>query len=253
MKVYFIGAGPGDPELMTLKARNVLEQAGAVIYAGSLVHPDCLKFVPAGVPRYDSSGMTLEEMVEVMVAEVRKNHIVARLHSGDASLYGAIAEQMRALDRHQISYEVIPGVSSFLAAAAALKVELTVPAESQTVILTRAPGRTPVPERESLASLAAHQATLCLFLSISQIDQVAAELLTAYPPDTPAAVVYKVGWPEEKIISGPLAGIAGLAKQAGLTSTALILVGDFLARDGQPSRLYAGDFAHSFRGQKPCE
>lgn len=253
MKVYFIGAGPGDPELLTLKAKRILEQAGAVIYAGSLVHPDCLKFVPAGVPCYDSAGMTLDEIVAVMVAEVGKNRIVARLHSGDASLYGAIAEQMRALDRHQIPYEVIPGVSSFLAAAAALKMELTVPEVSQTVILTRASCRTPVPERESLASLAAHQATLCLFLSISQIDAVMAELLRAYPPDTPAAVVYKVGWPEEKIILAPLAGLADLTRQARIESTAIILVGRFLAREGQPSRLYAGDFSHGFRGRSTCE
>lgn len=253
MKVYFIGAGPGDPELMTLKAKRILEQAGAVIYAGSLVNPGCLKFVPAGVPCYDSAGMTLDEIVEVMVNEVRKNRIVARLHSGDASLYGAIAEQMRALERYQIPYEVIPGVSSFLAAAAALKVELTVPEVSQTVILTRVSGRTPVPERESLASLAAHQATICLFLSITQIDKVVAELLSAYPPDTPAAVVYKVGWPEEKIISAPLAELAGAAREAGIKSTALILVGRFLAREGQPSRLYSGDFSHGFRGQRPCE
>lgn len=248
MRVYFIGAGPGDPDLITVKAVKALQKAEIIIYAGSLVNREVIK--KYGRPEaeiYDSAGMTLEEVLALIKKAAAENKIVARVHTGDPCLYGAVQEQMDALDRLGINYEVVPGVSSFLAAAAGLKREYTLPGSSQTVILTRIEGRTPVPEREQLADLARHRATMCLFLSVQAIDRVVARLLEGYAENTPVAVVHKASWPEEKIITGTLRNIVGKVKEAGIEQTALILVGDFLGGDYKRSRLYHPRFSHGFR------
>lgn len=249
-KVYFIGAGPGDPDLMTIKARDILEAADLVIYAGSLVNPEILKFAKAGAALYDSSSMDLNALVEMMASAVRAGKVVARVHTGEPSLFGAIAEQMAEIDKAGVQYEVVPGVSSAFAAAAALKCELTLPALNQTVILTRLEGRTSVPKEESLSSLATHKATMVIFLSIKNIDKVVRELLTGYPEDTPAAVVYKASWPDEKVIRGTLSDIAHKVKAEGIEKTALIMVGRALDKEymKEYSKLYDKDFSHGYRG-----
>lgn len=247
MQVYFIGAGPGDPELLTLKGARILGGADVVIYAGSLVNPVILARARTGAAIYDSAGMDLEQIVTLMESAVRSGRTVARLHTGDPSLYGAIREQMDALDARGIPYEVIPGVSSFVAAAAALGREFTVPGGSQTLIITRVAGKTPVPASEDLAALAAHRASLCLFLSAGLAGEAARSLLAAYPPDTPVAIVEKASWPEERIVAGRLGDLEPLVAGAGITRTALILVGDFLTAAGARSRLYDRAFAHGYR------
>jgi precorrin-4/cobalt-precorrin-4 C11-methyltransferase len=248
-KVYFIGAGPGDPDLMTIKAASLIAEADVVIYAGSLVNPDVLKFAGPGAALHDSKEMELSEIIAVMKEYVSRGLAVARVHTGEPSLYGAIAEQMAELDKAGIDYEVVPGVSSAFAAAAALKCELTLPDVNQTVIFTRLEGRTGVPKEESLASLSKHRATMVIFLSIGEIDKVAAELREGYPEDTPAAVVYKASWPEQKIICGTLADIAGKVKEENIRKTALILVGKALDRRAieKYSKLYDKDFQHEYR------
>ncbi len=246
-KVYFIGAGPGDPDLLTKKAVDVLSRAEVVVWAGSLINPEVLKFAPATAAVYDSAGLTLEEIAGIMEGAVRQGKTVARLHSGDPSLYGAVGEQMALLEQKGIPYEVIPGVSSFLAAAALLKREYTVPGVTQTVIITRLEGRTPVPAKEKLAALARHRASMCIFLSVHMIEEVVAQLLEGYPPATPAAVVEKASWPDSRVVLGTLENIASLAAAEKIEKTALILVGDFLAARGGRSRLYARDFSHGHR------
>lgn len=246
-KVYFIGAGPGDPELITLKAVKIINQAEVVIYAGSLVNPEILCHAKKTARLYDSAGLTLEEILDIIKEAVKQDYIVARLHSGDPALYGAIGEQMELLARQGIAFEVIPGVSSFLAAAAALKKELTIPELTQTVIITRLSGRTEVPGKESLSSLAKHQASLCIFLSVHLIDKVVAELKEGYPADTPVVVVEKATWPQERIIGSSLNSIARLVRAEKIEKTALIFVGDFLKAKDKRSRLYAKDFFYSFR------
>ncbi len=246
--VYFVGAGPGDPELLTLKAARLLAAADVVVYAGSLVNPELLRYVRAGAELHDSSGLTLEEMVDLMARAWRAGLAVVRLHSGDPGLYGAVREQIEALERLGIPSEVVPGVSSFLAAAAALRREYTLPGTSQTVILTRLEGRTPVPAAERLAELARHRASLCLFLSVHMIDRVVEELRQGYPPSTPVAVVERVSWPGERVVQGTLEDIADRVREAGINRTALILVGDFLTAPAVPSRLYSADFGHGYRG-----
>ncbi len=247
MKVYFIGAGPGDPDLITLKAVKALQACEVIIYAGSLVNREVLKHGRPGAQIHDSAGMTLEEILAVIKQAAEENKNVARVHTGDPSLYGAIQEQMDALDRLGIDYEVIPGVSSFLAAAASLKREYTCPEISQTVILTRAAGRTPVPESEQLVQLAKHQSTMCLFLSVQDIKQVVEQLKEGYPGHTPVAVVQKVSWPEEKKITGTLDDIADKVLDAGIDKTALILVGNFLGTQKKRSLLYHPGFSHGYR------
>ena len=258
VKVHFVGAGPGDPRLMTLHGRALIEQADVIIYADSLVDEALLGWAQASASRYQSSGMTLEETTAIVVEAARAGRHVVRLHSGDPSLYGAIREQMAELDRAGIDYAVVPGVSSLFASAAALGVELTVPELCQTVILARAPGRTPVPESESLRSLAAHQATIAVFLSINQIDTVSEDLIAGgYPPGTPAAVVYRASRPDQKIIRGTLQDIGEQTRQAGVHAQALILVGRALASSDGPgdfggtpprrSRLYDSAFTHGYR------
>lgn len=253
-KVYFIGAGPGDPELLTLKGKRIIEEADVIIYADSLVNPEICRFARAGAQIHRSSSLALEEIVALMVEAVREGQTVARVHTGDPSIFGALLEQMAALESRGIAFEVVPGVSSIFAAAAALGVELTAPDISQTVIVTRLEGRTPVPPRERLSSLAEHNATIVLFLSITMIEEVVAQLREGgYADGTPVAVVQRATWPDERIIRGTLADVAEKVRQAGIKSQALILVGDALdqeikSSDGwQKSRLYDKGFSHRFR------
>lgn len=245
--VHFIGAGPGDPELLTIKGKRLIDEADVIIYAGSLVNPQVLKGAKEGARIYNSAAMNLEEVIEVMKEADRQGKQVARVHTGDPAIYGAHREQMDELDRLGIRYDVVPGVSSFLAAAAALKKEYTLPGVSQTVILTRMEGRTPMPEKEKLAGLAKHQATMIIFLSVGQIEELARQLKDSYPPETPVAVVYKASWEDEKIVMGNLTDIAGKVKEAGITKTALTVVGDFLGDRYELSRLYDKHFTHEFR------
>jgi len=253
--VLFVGAGPGDPELITVKGLRALQQADLVIYAGSLVNPALLAELKPGAVARDSAPLTLEEVIALMQQAVTAGLQVVRLHTGDPCLYGAIQEQMEQLDRRGIDYRVIPGVTAAFAAAASLGQELTLPEVSQTLVLTRIAGRTPVPEREALRRLAANGGTLCLYLSVGMMDEVVAELLAggAFQAATPVAVVFRASWPDEKVVEGTLADIAARVAKAGIGRQALILVGAVLAarRRGVPerSKLYDPEFAHGFRGQ----
>ena len=251
--VYFVGAGSGAVDLITVRGQRLLHEADVVIYAGSLVNPQLLRETRPDCRLYNSAKMTLEEVLEVIQQADREQALIVRLHTGDPCLYGAIREQMDQLDALGIKYEYVPGVSSFCAAAAALNAEYTLPDVSQTVIITRMEGRTPVPEREKLASLAAHGATMVIFLSIGLIDKVQTALLQgAYTPDTPAAVVYKASWPEEKIVRCTVGSLAESTRAAGITKTALIVVGDFLGTQYERSKLYDPAFTTEYReGTKP--
>lgn len=248
MQVCFVGAGPGDPELITVKGQRFLCEADVVIYAGSLVNPALLGLVKQGASIYNSAKMTLDEVIKVMEQAVAGHKQVVRLHTGDPSIYGAIKEQMDALDKKGITYQIVPGVSSFLATAAALQCEYTLPEVSQTVIITRLEGRTPVPEKEKLSSLAAHNATMCIFLSVHMMDDVVKELIGGgYAPETPVAVVQKASWPEQKIYRGSLANIGEILSSAAVNRTAMIVVGKCLGNDYALSRLYAPEFGHMYR------
>jgi precorrin-4/cobalt-precorrin-4 C11-methyltransferase len=243
--VHFVGAGPGAPDLITLRGRELLERADVVIYAGSLVNPALLNYTKPGCEIHNSATMTLEEVIAVMAHAAEQGKDLVRLHTGDPSLYGAIREQMDRLKALGIGYDICPGVSSFFAAAAALETEYTLPGVSQTVIITRAEGRTAVPEREQLAALAAHHATMVLFLSAGVLHRVSAELIRGgLPPDTPAAIVYKASWPEQRVFRGTLENLASLGAEE---KTALVVVGKVLGDDYELSRLYAGDFSTGFR------
>ncbi|MEW6115917.1 MAG: precorrin-4 C(11)-methyltransferase [Nitrospirota bacterium] len=248
-KVYFIGAGPGDPELITLKGRRLLDQADVVIYAGSLVNPELLKGIKAEI--HNSASMTLEETIDVMRHAIAEGKTVVRLHTGDTAFYSAISEQIEKLRELYIEYEVIPGVSSAMAGAAVLGQELTIPEISQTVIFTRLEGRTPVPESERLSDLAKHRATLVIFLSVGMIAKVRDELLQGYPEDTPVVVIEKASWPGQKIVRGALKNIADIVEQKGIKKTALIYVGESLKASelslGKESKLYDKDFKHGYR------
>lgn len=252
VQVYFVGAGPGDPDLITVKGRKLLEEADIVVYAGSLVNPAVLAVTPAGCEIHNSASMTLDEVIAVMKAGVEQGKKVVRLHTGDPSIYGAIQEQIDLLNKLEIRWQVVPGVSSFLAAAAALGQEYTLPGVSQTVIITRMEGRTPVPEKEQIRSLAAHQTTMCIFLSVHMFGELVQELLDGgYVADTPVAVVEKASWPEQRIFRGTLTTIADQLVAAGVSRTAMVIVGDVLAREYEQSRLYAPEFGHMFREAKP--
>ncbi len=247
-KVYFVGAGPGDPDLITVKGKRLLKEADVVIYAGSLVNHRLLEDIQGQL--FDSAKMTLEEIIQVMVEAVKEGKVVVRLHSGDPSIYGAIGEQIRLLKEHSIAFEIVPGVSSAFAGAAALGVELTVPDLTQTVIFTRLEGRTRVPEKESLWSLAQHNATMVVFLSVSMAERVQDELLRGYPPETPVAIVEKASWEEERIIRCRLKELSGEVKKNNIQKTALIYVGEALGEDTtkeKRSLLYHRDFSHGFR------
>ena len=246
--VHIVGAGPGDPELITVRGQRLLKEADVVIYAGSLVNPALLDLCKEGAEIYNSASMTLAEVIETIEKAEAAKKITVRLHTGDPSIYGAIQEQMDELDRRGIEYDVTPGVSSFLGAAAALRQEYTLPGISQTVILTRQEGRTPVPERERLRALAAHQSTMCIFLSIAMLEEVAGELIAGgYSPDTPVAIVERATWPEQQILRGTLTTIAGIVREKGIDRTAMIVVGHCLSTKYEPSRLYAPEFSHMFR------
>ncbi len=250
--VHFVGAGPGDAELITVKGARLLREADVVVYAGSLVDLELVKTYAPDAEVWDSAGMTLEETTQVLAEAVIAGKKVVRLHTGDPSIYGAIQEQMAELDRLGIEYRVVPGVTSAFAAAATLSQELTLPEVSQTVIITRLAGKTPVPERESLAEIARIGATLVIYLSVSMIEKVVAELLSgAYTPDTPVAVVAKASWPDEQVVEGTLADIAGKVREAGIGKQALILVGDVLKarREGLKAKslLYDKGFTHEYR------
>jgi precorrin-4/cobalt-precorrin-4 C11-methyltransferase len=252
MRVYFVGAGPGDCELLTLKARGLIEHARVCIYAGSLVSPEVLGLLPEAAQRHDSAGMSLDEIVEVFRKAQERGVDVLRLHTGEPAIYGAIGEQMDACDRLGIEYEVVPGISAFQAAAAALRVELTAPEIAQTVILTRTAGRTPMPPAERLAVLAQSRATLCIFLSAERVGELAADLAMYYGTECPAALVYHASWPDEQIVRGTLADIGGRAAAAGITRTAMFLVGYALARPlPHASQLYDKHFEHGYRKARP--
>jgi len=245
--VYFIGAGPGDPELLTLKGKRLIDSADVIIYAGSLVNEKVLEGHKPEAEIYNSAYMHLDEVLKVMKAAEAKGLVTARVHTGDPAIFGAIREQMDALEEMGISYEVVPGVSSFLGVAAALKKEYTLPGVSQTVILTRMEGRTPVPDKEKLVDLAKHNATMIIFLSVGMIEELAETLKKEYRETTPVAVVYKATWEDQKIVTGDLTNIAQKVKEAGITKTALTVVGDFLGDEYELSKLYDKTFTTEFR------
>ena len=246
--VHFVGAGSGAPDLITVRGMRLLQEADVVIYAGSLVNPELLKYCKEKTEIHDSAQMHLEEVLSVMERAEQEGKTTVRLHTGDPSIYGAIREQMDALRARRIAFDICPGVSSMSAAAATLQVEYTLPEVSQTVIISRAAGRTPVPEKEDLPKLASIGATLVLFLSAGQTKAVQAALLQgAYTEATPCAIVYKASWPEEKILRGTVGTLAQMAKENGIRKTALIVVGDVLGDDYALSKLYDKHFTTGYR------
>ena len=250
-KVIFIGAGPGAPDLITVRGAEAIKNADVIIYAGSLVNPEILGIAKKDAKIYDSAQMDLDEIIAVIKQAHDENKITARVHTGDPAIYGAIAEQINQLKALDIGYTIIPGVSSLFGTAAALESQLTLPEVSQTIIITRPEGRTPKPSKESLAKLAEHNATMCIFLGIHMIDKVVEELKKEYAPDTPVAVVKKATWPDQEIVRGTLDDIAQKVYDAGFTKTAMIVVGDVLdQQSGEQSRLYDPHFAHMYRDAK---
>lgn len=249
--IHIVGAGPGDPELITVKGARYLAEADVVIYAGSLVNPALLNYCKKDAEIHNSAHMTLDDVVEVIARAESEGKTTVRLHTGDPAIYGAIQEQMDAWKKRGFAYDVTPGVSSFLGTAAALRQEYTLPGISQTVIITRNEGRTPVPEREKLRGLAAHHATMCIFLSISMIEEVVAELTAGgYEVTTPIAIVQRATWPEQKILRGTLETIAKQVAEEEIDRTAMIVVGDCLNTEYELSRLYDSGFSHMFRDAK---
>ena len=244
-KVHFVGAGPGDKELITLKGYKLLSNADVVIYAGSLVNPELLEYCKEDCQIHNSAHMDLQEIIDVMREGIENNKSVVRLQTGDFSIYGSIREQVEDLNKLNIDYDCTPGVSSFLGAASSLGVEYTVPEISQSVIITRMEGRTPVPEKESIQSYAKHQTSMVIFLSVQEIEKVVSKL---YPKDTPIAVIYKATWADEKIVKGTLSDIAVKVKENNINKTALIMVGRFLGEEYNNSKLYDKDFKHEYRG-----
>lgn len=247
-KVIFIGGGPGDPELLTLKAYNIIKKADVIIYAGSLVNRDVLNSARDDCLIRNSASMNLDEILELMETSVAEDKLVARVHTGDPAIYGAIGEQIEGLKAKDIDFDIVPGVSSFFAAAAALETELTLPEVSQTVIITRPEGRTPKPSKEAISKLAEHQATMCIFLGVHMIEDVVNDLLTHYTLETPVAVVQKASWPDEKIVRGTLDNIAAKVAESDIKKTAMIVVGDVLGTENiTPSKLYDKKFTHEYR------
>ena len=252
--VYFVGAGPGDVELITVKGQRLLMEADCIIYAGSLINHDLLGYANSQCELFDSAMMTLEEITDIMLRNEECEKTTVRLHTGDPSLYGAIKEQIDILKRNGVSYEIIPGVSSFAGAAASLGVEYTLPGVSQTVILTRLEGRTPVPDREKITNLAKIRASMAIFLSSAMLDELALKLIEGgYPPDTPAAIVYKATWPDELLIRTSLAKLPQDGARNNISKTAIILVGEFLESSYERSLLYDPKFTHGFRTGKLCD
>lgn len=247
--IHFVGAGSGAADLITLRGKKFLEEADVVIYAGSLVNPQLLEYTKEGCNIYNSAKMTLEEVLEVMTTAEQEGKETVRLHTGDPCLYGAIREQMDVLDEKGISYDYCPGVSSFCGAASALNLEYTLPNVSQSVIITRMAGRTPVPEKESIESFAAHQATMVVFLSTGLLEELSKRLIEGgYQPDTPAAIVYKATWEDEKSFVCTVATLAQTARENGITKTALMIIGDAVAHHSYDrSKLYDPEFTTEFR------
>ena len=250
--IHFVGAGCGAADLITVRGKRLLEEADVIVYAGSLVNPALLDYRKDGCQVYDSAKMTLEEVLNVMLAAEEAGKATVRLHTGDPCLYGAIREQMDELDKRGVAYDYCPGVSAFSGAAAALKMEYTLPEVSQSVVITRMAGRTPVPERESVRSFAAHGATMVLFLSAGLLKQTQAELLAGgYSPDTPAAIVYKASWPDEKRCLCTVGTLDDCARENGISKIALIIVGDAVKQSGYArSKLYDPTFSTEFRRAK---
>ena len=247
--INFVGAGSGAADLITVRGAKLLGEADVIIYAGSLVNPELVSYAKRDCQIYNSAHMTLEEVIDVMKEAEKDGQMTVRLHTGDPSLYGAIREQMDQLNELGIPYAVCPGVSSFCGAASALNLEYTLPGVSQSVIITRMAGRTPVPERESIASFAAHHATMVIFLSTGMLKKLSEELIKGgYEADTPAAIVYKATWPDEKRVVCTVATLAEAAERENIKKTALIIVGDVTAQAGyERSRLYAPEFTTEFR------
>ena len=246
--IHFVGAGSGGADLITVRGARLLGEADQIIYAGSLVNPDVLQYKKEGCRVLDSASMTLEEVIAAMKEGEAQGWNTVRLHTGDPSLFGAIREQMDLLDEADISYDVTPGVSSFCGAAAALKAEYTLPDVSQSVIITRMEGRTPVPEGEKLRKMASHGCTMVLFLSTGLLEQAQEELMAGgYGPDTPSAIVYKATWPDEKVFRCTVSTLAQTAKENQITKTALITIGGFLGDRYDRSKLYDPTFTHEFR------
>jgi len=246
--VHFVGAGPGAVDLITVRGQDLLREADRVIYAGSLVNPAFLELCKDGCICLNSATMTLEEVLDAIINAEREGLTTVRLHTGDTGLYSTIREQMDRLDALRIPYDVTPGVSSFSASAAAVHAEFTLPGVSQTLIITRMPGRTPVPDTEDMAALAKHRASMAVFLSASLLDRLTAKLLEGgLQADTPAAIVYKASWPDEKVIMCTVGTLEKAAREAGVSTTAMILIGAFLNGAGERSRLYDPSFSHMFR------
>lgn len=249
--IHFVGAGSGASDLITVRGARLLSEADVVIWAGSLVNPELLSYCKDGCEIHDSARLTLEEVIEIVQKAESEGKTTVRLHTGDSSIYGAVREQFDELDKLGIAYDVTPGVSSFCGAAASLKTEYTLPGVSQTVIITRAAGKTPVPERESIASLAAHGATMVLFLSTSLTRELQEELLRGgYGADTPAAVVYKATWPDEKIFRCTVGTLHETVSGNGLTKTSLIIIGNCMGEEYLRSLLYHPHFTTEFRNAK---
>ncbi|MEF9921504.1 MAG: precorrin-4 C(11)-methyltransferase [Anaerovoracaceae bacterium] len=249
--IYFIGAGPGAADLITVRGQKLLQTADVIIYAGSLVNPALLDYAKEGCQIFDSAKMTLEEVIEVMLENSKDDREIVRLHTGDPCIYGAIREQMDILDKHNLEYQSVPGVSSFIGAAASLNAEYTLPNVSQTVILTRMAGRTPVPEKEEISKLAAHGATMVVFLTSTMLHELSERLMEGgYAADSPAAIVYKASWPDEKVIRTTVKDIAKAAAENGINKMALIMVGGFLGTEYERSKLYDPTFTHLFREAK---
>lgn len=245
--IEIVGAGPGDPELISVRGRRFLEEADLILYAGSLVPHELTECAKAGATIRSSAPMTLEEQFALMKDFYDRGQLVVRLHTGDPCIYGAIQEQMNFFDRYGMRYHITPGISSFQAAAAALQSQFTIPEKVQTIILTRGEGRTPMPEKEKLSLLARSQSTMCIFLSAGVIDQVQQELLEHYPPTTPVAVCYHLTWKDERIYRGELKDLAQIVKENNLTLTTMIVVGDAIDNREGLSRLYSHQFKHLFR------
>ena len=245
--IEIVGAGPGDPDLVSVRGRQFLEKADLILYAGSLVPRELTAYAKAGATVRSSAAMNLEEQFELMADFYRRGRLVVRLHTGDPCIYGAIQEQMALFDHYGMRYHITPGISSFQAAAAALRSQFTIPERTQTIILTRGEGRTPMPEREKLHLLAQSQSTMCIFLSAAIVDDVQCELLVHYPPETPVAACYRLTWPDEKIFRGTLAHLSEIVKENNLTLTTMIVVGEAIDNREGLSRLYADEFKHLFR------
>jgi len=247
--VHFVGAGSGAADLITVRGKKLLEDADIIIYAGSLVNPQLLSYKKEECEVYNSAYMTLEEVMDVMLKAEKENLMTVRLHTGDPCLYGAIREQMDLLDENGISYDYCPGVSSFCGAASALNLEYTLPDVSQTVIITRMAGRTPVPEKEEIAKLASHGATMVVFLSTGMLEKLSERLIAGgYTADTPAAIVYKATWEDEKSVVCTVGTLAQCAKENGITKTALMIIGDVVSHSHyRRSDLYHPEFTTEFR------